>query len=142
MAPIFILVESDMSRTARKNGFFVDCEGRGTFGCLFSLALLLGGVFAGTKMFPPYYSAFSFETDLKTEISRAGAHFYDDERTVREILDLAKRNEVTLEPDDVKLQHVAGQLHVTVDWAVPVDFVLFEHTFSFNAKASSYMGTL
>ena len=71
-------------------------EGKGTFGCLFSLALLAVGVFAAVKIVPLYYAAVDFETDLKTEVSRAGSHFYDDETVTKDILELAKKNELII----------------------------------------------
>ena len=117
-------------------------EGRGTLSFLFSLAVLVVGVFVGIKVIPLYYSASNFETDVKTEVSRAGARFYDDTMILNDIIELAKKDQVGINPEDVKLQRAAGQLHVTIEWTVPVDFMLFDYTFLFTVQTSSYIGRL
>jgi hypothetical protein len=117
-------------------------EGKGTFGCLFSLLLLAAAVFAGIKLVPLYYSASSFESDIKTEVSRAGANFFSDETMLKDIVMLAKKNEIRITPDQIKLERLAGQVRVVVTWSEPVDFVFFQYTVPFRVNASSYMGRL
>ena len=117
-------------------------EGKGTLGCMFWMALLAIFVFGGIKVIPLYYAAINFESDLKTEVSRAGSHFYEDEMIIKDILDLAKKDDVTVKAEDIKVQRAVGQIFVFVDWDVPVDFILLEHTLHFDAKTSSYIGRL
>jgi len=116
--------------------------GKGTVSFLFSLAVLVVGVFVGIKVIPLYYAASNFETDVKTEVSRAGARFYDDSVVLNDIIDLAKKNEVILRPEDITLLRAGGQIHVNIQWTVPVDFVFFDHTFLFTVQTSSYIGRL
>ncbi len=123
-------------------GFLRNAEGRGTVGCLFSLALIAVVVIAGIRVVPVYYAVKSFEADMRTEVSRAGAHFYSDETLVKNIVDLAKRNELTLKGDDVKVEHLAGQIFVKIHYTTPIDFLLFERPVDFDLKASSFIGRL
>ena len=117
-------------------------EGKGTVGCLFSLALIAVIVIAGIRVVPVYYSVKSFEADMRTEVSRAGAHFYSDETLVKNIVDLARRNELKLKPEDVKLERMAGQIFVSLHYTTVVDFFLFERPMDFDLKASSFIGRL
>jgi len=52
---------------------------------------------------PDYYAYKSFEADVKTEASRAGANFLDDETILRNVIDLARKNEIRLKEENVKM---------------------------------------
>jgi hypothetical protein len=122
--------------------FLKNCEGKGALGCLFFLVLL--GVMAmfAVQAGPTYLAYRSLEGDVKTEVSRAGAHLYSNDVLVQNIMDLAKKNEIRLKKEDIKLERLAGQVQVVIHYAVPVDFILFTHTFDFDIKASSFIGRI
>ncbi len=117
-------------------------DGKGLAGCLFFLLLLAITAFVGIIIGPAYYSHYGFETDVKAEASRAGAHFFDDETVLRDIMDLAKRNEIRLNRENVKIERFAGQLYLTVRYNVPVDFIVLQRNLNFEIRASSYIGRL
>jgi hypothetical protein len=119
-----------------------DCEGKGTLGCLIFIVLAGAmGLFAA-QAGPPYFAYRSMEGDVRTEVSRAGAHMYSKDILIRNIMDIAKRNEIRLKKEDVKVERSAGQIQVTIHYAVPVDFILFSRTFDFDIKAASFIGRL
>ena len=119
-----------------------NCDGKGTLGCLVSLVLLVAVALFAVRAGPPYFSYKGLESDVKTEVSRAGARFYNDEVLLKNILDVATKNEIRLKRENVKVERLAGQVHVIIHYQVPVDFVVFQHIFDFNIKASSFIGTL
>jgi hypothetical protein len=117
-------------------------EGKGVIGCLLSIVMLAVAIYLGIVLFPIYYSNFNFENDVKTVASRAGAHFLDNQQITKDILSLAKRNEIRIKREDIKLERFAGQLHIRVDYSVPVDFIIMERDLNFEIEASSFIGTL
>ena len=117
-------------------------EGKGFFGCIVSIILFGIAVYLAIALGPIYYSNFNFEAEVKTIASRAGSHSFNDEAVIGEVMDMAKRNEIRLEKEDVKVDRYAGQLHIKVNYSVPVDFVIFERNLNFDIDASSYIGTL
>jgi len=119
-----------------------DCEGKGALGCLLSILLLGALIIFVAQAGPPYFSYRSLEGDVKTEVSRAGAHFYSNQVLLQNILDVAKKNEVPLKSDNIKVERFAGQVKVTVDYSILVDFVFFERKVDFQIKASSFVGAL
>lgn len=119
-----------------------DSEGKGVVGCIIMIALLAVAIYLGIVLAPIYYADFNFESGVKTEISRAGAHFLDDETIFKDILDLARRNEIRLKRQDIAIDRFAGQIHIKVRYSVPVDFILFEHNLGFKIDVSSFVGTL
>jgi hypothetical protein len=128
-----------------KSKFFCrlrDPEGKGLFGCFVMIVLMGVAVYLGIVLAPIYYANFNFESQVKTEVSRAGAHFLDDETVVKDILDYARRNEIRLTRENIVMERFAGQIHVRVQYAVPVDFIVIERNLTFKVEASSFMGSL
>ena len=119
-----------------------DSDGKGVVGCLVSIVLIGITIFLGITLVPVYYSNFNLETDIKTEVSRAGAHYLDDETITRDILDMAKKSEIQIEKKNIKIRRFAGQIFLEVYYTVPVDFGVLERELNFQIKASSMLGTL
>lgn len=119
-----------------------DAEGKGTLGCLISILLVGILIFLCMQLGPPYFAYKGLETDIGTEISKAGSHFYGDDVLLQNILDVAKKNEVRLKRENIKIERFAGQVQALIEYSVPVDLYLFRHTMNFRIKASSYIGTL
>jgi hypothetical protein len=119
-----------------------DSEGKGIVGCVILIVLLGVAIYLGIVLAPIYYSNFNFESGVKTEVSRAGAHFLENEAIAKDIMDLAKRNEIRLSRHDISVERFAGQIHIKVRYSVPVDFILFEYDLTFKIDESSFVGTL
>jgi hypothetical protein len=117
-------------------------EGKGMIGCVLLIVVIGVAIYLGIVLAPIYYANFNLESGVKTEISRAGAHFLDNETVIKDILDLARRNEVRLRREDISVDRFAGQVHLTIHYSVPVDFILFERNLNFEIKESSFIGTL
>ena len=117
-------------------------EGKGLAGCLTFLLITVAVAAVGVKIWPDYYACASMNTDLKTEVSRAGANFLDEDVLMKNIIQLAKRNEIKLEKDQVKIERFAGQYNVTVIFITPIDLYLFTWNMNCTLKASSFIGRL
>jgi hypothetical protein len=119
-----------------------DCEGKGITGCLIFIVLLGIAVFLGIALLPAYYANSNLDSGVKTEVSRAGAHSLDDAAIIKDILDIARRNEIKLERQNIKIQRYAGQVFIEVEYSVPVDLGVTDRNLNFHIKASSFVGTL
>ena len=97
----------------------------------FLLVAALVGVLA-VRIGPVYYANKSLEADIRTEASRAGANFHDDETVMRNVMELARRNEVRITRENVKLERFAGQIYITITYSVPVDLFVTQRTFNFK----------
>jgi len=111
-------------------------------GCLISLVLLGLLVVVTLRAGPPYFAYKSFESDLKKETSRAGANIYDEETIVRNVLDLAKRNELPLKREDITVERYAGQVSIRVRCTVPLDIIVYKRDINFELKTTSLIGRL
>lgn len=119
-----------------------DSEGKGLFGCVVLIVLFILALFVTIKLAPIYYANYNMESEIKTEVSRAGARALTDDIIVKDVLSLAKRNNIQLKKEDITVQRFAGQIHIEVNYSVPVDFLIFERGFDFRIKESSFIGSL
>lgn len=127
------------SAMARTNDWRIrSAEGKAAAGCLFYVLLLGIATFIGIRVVPLYYAYTSLESDVKTEVAHAGAHSFDDETIIKDILDLARRNEISLTADNVKVDHSAGQVRIVIRYSVPVDFIVCRRTLNFEIRVSSF----
>ncbi len=117
-------------------------EGKGLIGCMLALVLFAVAIYLGITLGPIYYSNFNLENGVKTTASRAGAHFFNDEQIVAEIMDLAKREDIRIKKENILVDRFAGQVHIKVNYSVPVDFIVVERDLNFKIEASSFIGTL
>jgi hypothetical protein len=122
-------------------GFRSD-QGKGQAGCLLFFALVGIAIVIAVNAGPPYYSYRTLEQDIKTEVSRAGARFHSAETLKSNVLELARKNEIILKPEQVTVTRFSSQVKVSVKYEVPVDFYVYQHVMQFNIQASSYVGTL
>ncbi len=111
-------------------------------GCMLSIVLLAVAIYLGIVLVPIYYQNFNFENDVKTTASRAGSHFFDNDQVIKEVLALAKKNEIRIKRENIKVDRFAGQLHILVTYSVPVDFIILERDLNFKIDASSFIGSL
>ena len=128
--------------SARRIHSLKNSDGKGSLGCLAFMVLAAAAILIGVRVGPPYFSYKNLEGDVKTEVSRAGAHFFSDEVLVQNILDVAKKNEVRLKQENVKVDRFAGQVRVVVHYSVPIDLIVVQRTIDFDIKASSFIGAL
>lgn len=117
-------------------------DGKGMLGCLAMIVLIAVAIYMSIVLVPIYYSNFNFDSAIKTEVSRAGARFLDNETIIRDIMDLAKREEIRIKRENISVERFAGQIHIIVHYSVPVNFIVVERDISFDVKASSFIGTL
>jgi hypothetical protein len=127
---------------SHRRSLLYNAEGKGIIGCLVFIVLFSVAIFLSIQLFPVYYSYYSMESEVKKEISKAGARSLQDDVIIRNVLELAKRNEVPLKEEDIQIERVAGQIIFDIDYAVPVDFVVLQRDLNFNIRVSSFIGAM
>jgi hypothetical protein len=115
--------------------------GKGMIGCIIFLVLIGTAIFMVIRLGPLYFSNHNFRSDLETAVSRAGAKSLKNEVIVDNILATAKMHGIELSPEDITVDRYAGQVHVEVNYAVPVNFALFQRGLKFHIETSSFVGT-
>lgn len=116
-------------------------DGKGILGCIVFIVIIGTAIFVAARLGPLYYSNSGFKSDVKDEVSRAGAQSLRDEKIISGIMAIAKKDKINLTRENIKVDRFAGQIHVEVNYAVPVSFVLFQRDIKFEIDTSSFVGT-
>ena len=119
-----------------------DSEGKGFLGCFAAIVILAAMLFLVIKLGPLYYTNYTFEEELKTVISRAGARYTTNDQITIDVLGLAQQHDINLThdnaKDNIKIERFAGQLHLTVRYFVPVNFLILQRNLKFEIKISTF----
>jgi hypothetical protein len=116
-------------------------DGKGILGCLLILVLIGIVIVLAIGIGPVYYSHNKFEAAVQAEVSRAGSQSLNDEVIIHSILAAAESNKIGLTPKNIMVERYAGQVHIEVNYTVPVSFVFFVRDIHFQIQASSFIGT-
>ena len=120
----------------------LNSEGKGFLGCIAGIVLLAALIFIGIKLGPVYYTNMIFEDDIKTVTSQAGTRYMGDEQITTAIISYARKHNIDLTQKNaaknVKIERYAGQVHITVRYYVPVNFLIFNKTMKFEIEQSSF----
>jgi hypothetical protein len=136
-------LSSEETRHMNLTGFrgLHDSDGKGIIGCLLILFVIGIVIVLAMGLGPVYYSHSKFEAAVKAEVSRAGSQSLSDDVIIHSILALAESNKIGLTRKDILVERYAGQVHIEVNYAVPVSFVFFIRDIHFQIQASSFIGT-
>jgi hypothetical protein len=92
-----------------------------TLRALVGVAVLVGIVYVGLKIVPPYFHAYQFE-DVVAEEARLGTYSTKSESDIREIV--AKRAadlDLPVQPEQIVVNRSSNSVDITVDYTVHID---------------------
>jgi len=95
-------------------------RGESQFGCLIGLILLALAIFVAWKMIPVKVRAAELRQTVVNEAHSAGTH--NDDRIRAAILAKARENDLPVTENDVTIVRTTGEITVTVDYTVPIQF--------------------
>ena len=123
------------------NSFKSGDEGKGAIGCIFALLLMVIALFLAIKLGPPYMSHYEFKGEFKQAVSRVAARGMVEENIIKEMIATAEKNKIVLKSENIQIRRFAGQLIITVEYTIPVDFIFMERELRFKLEESSWTAT-
>ena len=113
-------------------------EGKGSLGCIFALFLMVVALLLAFKLFPPYMNHYEFKSEMKQAVSRAGARAMTDENIKKDLIQTAEKNKIVLKSENIQIRHMAGQVVITVEYTIPINFFIMTYDRSFRIEESSW----
>ena len=123
------------------HGFKSREEGKGSLGCIFALFLMVVALLLAFKLGPPYKNHYEFKSDMKQAVSRAGARSMTDENIKKDLIQIAEKNMIVLKSENIQIRHMGGQVVITVEYTIPVNFLIMTKDLRFNLEESSWTST-
>lgn len=109
--------------------------GEGNFGCLVGLIVMLAGVFIAYKMIPVKVRVADLRQVITDEAKSAGQH--NDARIRAAILTKAREVELPVGDEDITIHRTSTNIHVTVDYVVPIDFPVKVYQWHIHSDAEN-----
>jgi hypothetical protein len=110
-------------------------RGEGQFGCLIGLVLLLAAAMVAYKMIPIKVKAAEMRDTVVDEAKSAGQH--NDKRMTEAMLAKAAELELPLEPENIEIVRKSGEVRVSVEYTVPVEFPGYVYQWHFKHQTTN-----
>ena len=120
------------------SGFISGEEGKGTLGCLFSILLMAIVLFLAFKLAPVYFNHYEFKGDMKQAVSRIGVRAIAEDVIIQDLIKTAEKNNITIEKENIKIRRFSGQVYISIEYTVPVNFLIMKHDLHFELEESSF----
>ena len=107
-------------------------RGEGRAKAIAFTAFLVFGIFAAVKLVPPYLEEYQL-ADKMQELARfAVVNRYSEEQIRDHVLREVKDLEIPVNREDIKISATGEKVTISVDYRVPVDFVVYHFDLHFN----------
>lgn len=110
-------------------------SGEGQFGCLVGIVLLLAACLVAYKMIPVKVKAAELRDTIIDEAKSGGQR--NDKQITDAILREAETLELPLSEENIDIERKAGQIRVTVDYTIPVEFPGYTYNWAFHHRAEN-----
>ena len=109
--------------------------GEGKIGCLFGLIVLLIAGMIAYKMIPVKVKAAEMRDAVSDEARSASQH--TDKNILASLLEKARSLELPVAEKDIDIRRANGEIHIEVDYTVPVKFPGYVYQWHFHHKAEN-----
>ena len=113
-------------------------DGKGSIGCILAIILMAAAVFLAFKLGPPYLSHYEFKGEMKQTVSRAGAHMMSEEQIKKDLIAIARKNNIVLEEKNIRITRTSSSVEISTGYTIPVNFIIMKRDLNFEVKESSY----
>jgi len=99
--------------------------------------ILVVVIYVGVMMLPPLISEYEFQDSLQDIARFASINRRNNEQVRQAVIAEAQKEDLPVQPDDVKVEGAAGNVHIQVHYSVTVDLKVYQWTLDFNPDANN-----
>lgn len=110
-------------------------SGAGMLGCLFMIAIIAAGMYAGFQFGLPRLRHSSYEERINDSISAFRQQ--PEEEIQRQLIQMAQEFDIALTPAQVKVSNVGGQMKIDVTYEKLIDLKVWQRTDTFRVQRSA-----
>lgn len=112
-------------------------RGEGRAKALFWTAFFLVVIFVCYKIIPPYVKDYELQEKMQ-ETARFASAFHKGEEEIRDtIYKEIKDLDIPAKREDVKVQYDNRTIRISVQYSVPVDFLVYQRDMHFNTTSEN-----
>jgi hypothetical protein len=107
-------------------------RGAGRLKAIIYTAVLIGGIYAAYKIVPPYVAEYQLKDKMVEQARFAVVNRYEDKQIRDNIMATINDLDIPAKPEDVKVLHTGSGVAITVNYSVPVDFIVYKTELNFS----------
>jgi len=111
--------------------------GAGRFKAIAFTAIVVFGLYAGFKLFPPYLAEYQLSDKMQDEARFAVVNRHTEDQTRDVIFKEAQDLEIPLTKDQIKVFASNSLVRITVDYTVPVDLLVYKVDLHFTPSSEN-----
>jgi hypothetical protein len=110
-------------------------RGEGRLKAFIYFAVLIAGVFVAVKVVPLYVNDYQLKDKMSEQARFAVVNHYTDDQIKENIYRTIQDLDIPAQRDDVKVQPTNHGLIITVNYSVPVDFLVYKTELNFSPSS-------
>jgi hypothetical protein len=100
-------------------------------------AILLLFIYVCAMTVPVYYNEYSFQDNLQNIARSASVYRKSNEQIKQSVLDEAQHEDLPVTAEHIKVEGVAGNVHINVDYSQTIDLKFYQWTVDFHPAVSN-----
>jgi hypothetical protein len=103
-----------------------------------TLVLLVGMIFVGVVIAPPYFNNYQLQDAMKTEARFAGYNRKTDEEVREDVWKKVQELGIPCKREDIHVVNENNTVQISVNYSVPVDMKFTQFTMDFHAHGDNH----
>ena len=112
-------------------------RGAGHLKAIIFTLILASLVYVAVKVIPILVNEYEFQDGVQTLARFASVNRQPVDKLRESILKEAEKDNVPVQPEDIKVEGAAGNVRIQVDYSVTVDLAVYQWTLNFHPKVSN-----
>jgi hypothetical protein len=100
-------------------------------------AILLLFIYVCAMTVPVYYTEYSFQDNLQNIARSASVYRKSNDQIRQSVLDEAQHEDLPVTAENIKVEGVAGNVHITVDYSETIDLKFYQWTVDFHPAVNN-----
>lgn len=112
-------------------------KGAGNLKAIVWTMILVAFIYAAVVVLPVLISEYEFQDSLQSIARFASVSHKSSDQIKKDVLDEAQKEDLPVQAEDIKVNGVSGNVHITVDYSVTVDLKVYQWTLNFHPAADN-----
>lgn len=112
-------------------------RGGGNLKAVVWTAILAAFIYVAAMTVPVLVNEYQFQDSLQDIARFASVNHRNEAQIKQAVLDEAGKQDLPVQPEDVKVEGSGGNVHINVDYSVTIDLKFYQWTLNFHPAANN-----
>ncbi len=110
-------------------------RGEGKLKAILYTIFLVAGVYVAVKIVPPYVGEYQLSDKISEQARFAVVNRYSEEQVRDIIYKVIQDLDIPAKREDIKVENTSHGIRISVNYSVPVDFMVYQTTLNFSPSS-------